>query len=914
MFMRAKEKTAHEKSLVAKRFSKELRLDMRKSDFTRLAGIICFLLFALCSFAWAGTTGKLSGRVLDKQKEPLPGTNVVIVGTTLGAATDLDGYFNIINIPPGKYTVRFSIIGYQTVAVQDVLVKTDNTTKLDAELGEETLTAGEVLVIAQRPVVETNLTSSVATVTSEEVAALPVQELQDVVNLQAGVVDGHFRGGRLGEVQYQINGVSVNNAYDNSSTLRIDRSLLQEVQVISGTFDAEYGQAMSGVVNAVLKSGSERFNLNAEVFASDYVFSNDKRLVKDEFRPLSRQNYQLSLSGPTFLPQTTFIASGRHFVDDGYVRATRVFLPTDNSDFLGKRFYPTGDGKDMPLGFTYEWSGLGKITNRSLANIELSYQAIVNNIEAQRTERADYAYRLNPDGHATQRTFSIVHGLDWTHTLSRSTFYNLSLRQNYFDYTDYVYESIHDPRYFEAGILRSDIAYEDGTAFLQGVDRNRFKQETNSYVLKGAVTSQVTREHLLKAGVEFQYSTVKFGSPGYVLAVIDSITQTEELQPVLSQPPRFPGLSTSYPIALAAYAQDQLEWKDLIVRAGLRFEHFDARTTIPSDLQNPANSIAGAPLSVPKSTSKKTSLAPRLGVSYPISTTAAIFFAYGHFYQLPALREMFKNSDYLILKDLQKDAVETGTLGNPDIKPERTVQYEFGYKHALTDFLGLDFSIFYKDIRDLLGVEFVSTYAAAEYARFTNIDFGNVIGFTIAFDQRRVGIFGSMIDYTWQRAQGNSSDPNETANRRAAGADARPEQIPLGWDQRHTLNATITAQKPENFSISTIIRFGSGQPYTPAVGSGFGADLERNSGRKASFLLVDLRAEKFFRMAGQNLSLFGRVFNLLDTRFVNGFVFGNTGSADYSLTANTDRSNISNPLRYYQPRRIEVGLTINSSF
>ncbi|MGH7601946.1 MAG: TonB-dependent receptor domain-containing protein, partial [bacterium] len=292
----------------------------------------------------------------------------------------------------------------------------------------------------------------------------------------------------------------------------------------------------------------------------------------------------------------------------------------------------------------------------------------------------------------------------------------------------------------------------------------------------------------------------------------------------------------------------------------------------------------------------------------------AVFFAYGHFYQLPALGQLFNNSDYSVLRDLQAGGISFGVLGNPDINPERTVQYEFGYKHALADFLGLDFSIFYKDIRDLLGVEFVSTYAAAEYARLTNVDFGNVIGFTIAFDQRRVGIFSSMIDYTWQRAQGNSSDPNETANRRAAGADARPEQIPLSWDQRHTLNATITAQKPDNFSISSIIRFGSGQPYTPAVGSGFGADLERNSGRKSSFLLVDLRAEKFFRLAGQNLSLFGRIFNLLDTRFVNGFVFGDTGSPDYSLTPNTARATLLNPLRYYQPRRIEVGLTIDSSF
>ena len=122
-----------------------------------------------------------------------------------------------------------------------------------------TLQTEEVVVIAERPPVDLKVTSSQATLTTEEIENLPVQDLDDVVNLQAGVVDGHFRGGRQGEVQYQVDGVSVNNAFDNSSSLKIDRSLLQEVQVISGTFDAEYGQAMSGVVNAVLKEGTEEF-------------------------------------------------------------------------------------------------------------------------------------------------------------------------------------------------------------------------------------------------------------------------------------------------------------------------------------------------------------------------------------------------------------------------------------------------------------------------------------------------------------------------------------------------------------------------------------------------------------------------------------------------------------------------------
>jgi len=326
------------------------------------------LLGIAATAALGGTTGKLAGRVTDKAKQPLPGANIVINGTQLGAVSDLDGYYTILNIPPGRYQVRYAFIGYKTMTVSQILVTTDHTTTQDIQLEQSVIEGESVQVVAQRPIVETNLTSSVATVTSDAIAIMPVQDLQEVVDLQAGVVDGHFRGGRTGEVQYQINGVSVNNSYDNSSTLRIDRSLLQEVQVISGTFDAEYGQAMSGVVNVVLKSGSDKLAFSGEAYTSDYVYTTgDRRNAPDKFRPLSLQNYQASLSGPVpLLARTYFIFSGRHYANDGYVYGERRFLPTDRADFENKIYAPGGDGDEFPLDTSREWSGLAKITNRSL--------------------------------------------------------------------------------------------------------------------------------------------------------------------------------------------------------------------------------------------------------------------------------------------------------------------------------------------------------------------------------------------------------------------------------------------------------------------------------------------------------------------------------------------------------------------
>lgn len=880
---------------------------------THAIGIALLTMVVAASSSVAATTGKIAGRVLDMNKEPLTGANIVVVGTKLGAVSDLDGYYTIINVPPDRYEVQFRLVGYRTVTVRQVTVSVNQTTKLDAMLEEDAVTTDAVVVVAQRPVVDVNLTSTVSTITSSDIQALPVQELQDIVNLQAGVVDGHFRGGRAGEVQYQVNGVSVNNVYDNSSTIKIDRSLIQEVQVITGTFDAEFGQAMSGVVNTVLKSGSETFAVNAEALTGNFLYSSGgARNLSYKFRPeFLNQNYQLSISGPTGLPQTFFLVSGRRFVFNDYFLGERRFNPLDTTGLQTNPRqwldHPNGDGKIVALAYTREWSGLGKLTNRTLPGIEVSYQALFNLIEGSGMGDA-FAYRYNPDGKKRQKTTSFVHGIDWTHSLSPTTFYNLNVRQNYFDYRDWVYEDFYDRRYDYARASRGLFDYEFG-AIVAGVDFGRFRQKTNALVVKGSLTSQLTREHQVKAGVELQTAAIEFGTAGTLLARGDTLTRFVDF------PPDYPGIQYYYPVSLAAFAQDQIEWNDLTVRAGVRFEYFDARSTLPSDLANPANAIQGAPLSVPRRTTKKVSLAPRFGISYPITASSSVFFSYGHFYQLPPLRDIFSNANYNRLANLQEGTGNFGSVyGNPDIKPERTVQYEFGYKHAITDFLGLSINLFYKDIRDLLGVEFVDTYSAASYARLTNIDFGNVTGFTISLDQRRVGIVSTTLDYTWQMAQGNSSDPAETANRAAAGEDPRPRQIPLNWDQRHTLNLTVQLSESENYTISTIVRFGSGQPYTPALGSGFGSEVEKNSGRKPNGLVVDMRAEKYFTLAGMNLSLFARAFNVFNARFFNGFVFANTGSPDYGLLPRSqDRNQLANPTRFYPPRRIEIGISMNTT-
>ncbi|MCU0453825.1 MAG: TonB-dependent receptor [Bacteroidetes bacterium] len=872
-----------------------------------IAAFVVLVFTAWSTLLVADTKGKITGVVTDDRGDPLPGVNILLVGTGLGASTDLEGYYVILNVPPGVFQVRVAAVGYTPKLIERVRISSGETTQINAVLSEQAVEMNEVVVRAERPLVDMRQTSSVTLLGEDQISVLPVQELNDIVSLQAGVVDGHFRGGRSGEVQYQVDGVSVNNPYDNSSTVKLDRSVLQEVQVISGTFDAEYGQAMSGVVNAVLKSGSEEgFEWNAESYGGDYLgFGTSARYPHlEKVSPFAIQNYQASVSGPTPFDRTTFLVGVRRFVNEGYLFAERRFMPGDSSDFETQTFRPTGDGDTVPLQTADEWSGYVKVMNQSLASVQISYQALGNII---RSQRYDHRFRLNPEGVRKQRSTSLTHGIDVTHMLANEFFYTLSLRENRYRYTDYVFEDVFDPRYLDFGEPRRDPNYDNG-AFVQGVDLSRFKQETTSWIIKGAMTLQATRNHMVKLGGEAQWSKITFGPPGSL--VPSTVAGRQVLVPIVDSRD-YPGLRTFWPVSAAVFAQDRIEFADFLIRAGVRAEYFDARAQLPDDLQNPANAIAGAPTASLQATTKKVVVAPRFGMSYPLSDQGAVYFSYGHFYQMPGLGELFSNSDYTVLRDLQAGVVSYGVLGNPNLRPEFTTQYEFGVKNQFGGVLGADLSVYYKDIRDLLGVEFVSTYSAAEYARLTNVDFGDVVGTTVALDYHADATLTVGLDYTYQMAMGNSSDARETATRAEAGEDPRPRRVPLTWDQRHTLNASIIIADPGDYSLTSIVRFGTGQPYTPTVLSRLGANLETNSARKDAYVTVDVRAEKNFTFSGVRLTVFARAFNVFGEHTVNGFVFGDTGSPDYSLNRTGNAALLTDPSRFYQPRRVELGISFS---
>ena len=220
------------------------------------------LLLIFSIYLHAGTSGKIVGKVTDESDNVLIGCNVIVKGTSLGAATNQNGEYFILNVPPGYYEVSASMIGYGSVTIKELQVIVDLTAKANFRLNTESIEGEEVVVIAETPTVRLDQTSMAAVIGADDIENLPVSEISDLIELQAGVVKDesggfHVRGGRSGEVSFWVDGISTTDAYDNSSGLEIENSGVQEIQVISGTFNAEYGQAMSGIVNVVTKDGSE---------------------------------------------------------------------------------------------------------------------------------------------------------------------------------------------------------------------------------------------------------------------------------------------------------------------------------------------------------------------------------------------------------------------------------------------------------------------------------------------------------------------------------------------------------------------------------------------------------------------------------------------------------------------------------
>lgn len=900
------------------------------------AKLCCYTLMLLgvvAVAAIAGTTGKIAGRVKDaKSGEPLIGVNVLVHGTTLGAATDPDGYYVILNVPPGKYTMQFSSVGYLKKTVEGVSVSVDLTTKIDATLDQTSIEIKEVVITAEIPIIKKDLTSSEARVDVEQLKTLPVQEVGQVLSLQAGITvdrsgDVHIRGGRASEVAYWVDGISVSDSYDGKQTVQIDKNSVQELQVISGTFNAEYGQAMSGIVNTVTKDGEKKLHGAFMTFGSDYVTSDkDLFLNLNKVRPADNFNIEGSLSGPVpLLPAILFYSSARYYKTDGWLYGVRRFNPDGSK----------GDSAVVPMNNRSRLTGQAKLTYNLAPGMKLSSSAIGSSIDYRDYNSDDnHKYKLNPDGDVKKYDRGYTLSLLWTHSLGSSSFYTVNFSHFYKGFKEYLYEDPFDPRYNLDPQAQNTDLYE----FLKaGTNLHHFNRSTRTTVGKIDYTNQVSRLHLVKAGIEAKYHELFLDD--YRIVPEEQSGKYIATIPDLTSPLRERYLES--PRELSFYVQDKLEYENMIVNVGVRFDYFESRgktladpadpnVYLPQKTENIALSLDQRLQKWYNKASPKYSVSPRFGISYPITDQGVLHFSYGHFLQIPSFINLYQKPGY---KVSTASGVQ-GVYGNPDLNPQKTVMYEFGLQQQLTDVLGFDITGFYRDTRDWVStsaqipVRGDLATATSFYTMFINRDYANSRGVTLTVNKRPSGLFSMNFSYTFQVAEGINSKADEEQGKRANNEEPSIELNPLDWDQTHTANISLGFGEVD-WGIFILGKYGSGFPYTPVLNQaeGRGEDASRqaqkNSRRRPATYNIDLNMFKSFRVVGVDMNVFLKVFNLLDRRNeIN--IYGQTGRASASarslgveaLSQNLNRVNtVEDYLRradyYSEPREIQIGFEIS---
>ncbi|MFA7228596.1 MAG: TonB-dependent receptor, partial [Melioribacteraceae bacterium] len=261
----------------------------------------------------------------------------------------------------------------------------------------------------------------------------------------------------------------------------------------------------------------------------------------------------------------------------------------------------------------------------------------------------------------------------------------------------------------------------------------------------------------------------------------------------------------------------------------------------------------------------------------------------------------------------------SSVLGNPELKAQKTVKYELGLQQVLFPDVALDVSLYYSDIRNLLGMQILSTYEGFLFGRYINRDYGNVKGVVLTLDKRFADFFSAKIDYTYQVASGNASDPMVEYNNNSSDppVESNKKTVPLNWDQTHTLNVSLNVGDPRDWTAGLIFSFGSGSPYTVDPRYAQGLRFE-NNGRKPATYNVDLKANKHFNIFGYDFNTFFLIYNLFDIKNEYG-VYGSTGRATGDLNIkfagpiiglNTIEQYINNPTMYSSPRRISIGFNV----
>lgn len=898
-----------------------------------LVGLL--LLFGLCG-GYAGTRGKIAGNVRDAASgAALTGVNIVIEELQAGASSDEDGDYFILNIPPGTYTISFSYLGYQQLTKPEILVITNRTIRVNADLTPGVVKGEAVTVLGQRDIVERDLTASRQVVTGEDLQKSWIQTLPELLETQVGVFQGTFRGSSNLQAVYMLDNMSVNSGLLSDNYTSFNLTAIQELSILTGGYNAEYGEARSAIINVVEKesvSGIHGSLLTRMRPAGIYHFGDDLysqnnfdhtnydldywtqqandplgrffgarpdsllRAWQQQISPndtlgryheRSELETELSLYG-AWNNRLSFLVSGRFKRGVGIYPQAIPYNPEHN--LQGYLNYKINDRLEIRLGgFFGGWE--------SADNLSVNFNSLESAQESQwlipmRVSQPYSRHKYNPLGAIYLQWPELRRWhqgyLRLSHVLSSNTYYEItaSYLRDKMDRSD-RYQTVPDSLYSR----RNDEFMMVDRYIKQGYFHAWDKTTSSVFQIKGDITSQFTKYHLLKAGLGFKQNEFDYL---HFMGVHEGGARWNLVN-----------LFDGRPYEGHAYFQDKIEFPGLIINAGLRTDFFHQNRRAAKNMFDPLAFQAGTPGHDPSEptgypgtpemerTKLRLAIAPRLGVSHPISQHSVLHFSYGHFYQRPSWTKMF-GFPYVNYTDSDSAALQPfgdqitymeewhGYYGNAGMDYERTVQYELGIDYNISSRYKLDLTGYYKDGNNeatVISGIYAATYNTTKALMVSNSGYSDIRGVEVAVESHLRGPlnFGISYDIFW-------SSVGEVGFSRLYEPGSNLIDVPKGlrqgesvWSNFHKfkINTNLyTARGPEflgflpfsDTNLHAYFWWRSGDPYTyHAPGD---VSTRQNNRRWFSYYQLNLKLAKGFNIwkTRGELSLDAR--NLFDSKFL----------------------------------------------
>lgn len=786
-----------------------------------------WLLLGMVSFGFSQAVGKLSGVVKDKTTgEPLPGVNVVLQETFLGASTDVDGFYVILNVPAGTYTVSFSYIGYKPVEVTNVRVVTDITKRLDLEMEPTTIELDQaIVVVAERPFFEVGATNTVRVLDSQDIERIPIKGVNSIVAVNAGVVkqDGsggetdnatiNVRGGRGNETLLVVDGVPYNDLLFGNAAGTIPDNAIEQISSQLGGFSAKYGSAQSGVINVITKSGGVKYSGGLEGISSQ---------VTDDY---GYNSFNGSLSGPLWPGNRTLSFFGIYEyvdTDDDNPRAIDLVIPaTTYRSGNFERQFPAVNSPTLPNNESIVRRFTGKIDASLFEKFKLTLSTGGSFRDAR-----DYiaTYAKNNSYHNPRIDEDVVSGsLKISNVLNETTFWDATVRykflRNYtgdgvwFDNLDAYGDTLaNQQRFPHIDFFRTRTSPITGQTVrpIQGsrqtqdnigvyFDEGRVSNLFRKYTIETMggdfnFTKQIAK-HLVEFGGTLERNTVRYYNISPAVLAIglrdNPLTPQNEQQSTLRRylraDPIFYGYdifgneidNTSYltteggepieqaappqPIIAALYLQDKIEFQDFILNLGVRWDYYNPDF---HRFRDPFNLFgAGDPSKLDPE-----DLEDAPAENY-LSPRLGFAFPVSQYTVFHAQYGIFRQAPRLLdvytawsyFDDLLSD--DNFQVNNGYLQSESTTQYEFGFNQQFGNVASLDITAYYKNVKGLTNVirkEFLRGQDTLVYLSANNTDFGTIKGLALSFNLRRLGPFSTKIDYTLALSEGTGSSQSSS--------------------------------------------------------------------------------------------------------------------------------------------------------